>query len=216
VSFTIKPGEHVLVTGVSGAGKSTLVNLIPRFYDPDEGRICIDGMDLQRFTLHSLRRQVGVVFQDVFLFNDTVMQNVRYAAPDADDEAVREACRKAHAHEFIQAMPDGYMSVIGEGGVQLSQGEKRRLMIARAILKDPKILIMDEPLVSLDGETKGHALDGLAALIRDRTVLTITHYPEELPQADRRLDISEGKVTEASVEVTSAALGAPPARSSTD
>jgi ABC-type multidrug transport system fused ATPase/permease subunit len=128
------------------------------------------------------------------------MQNVLYAAPEAEDEEVREACRKAHAHEFIQTMPDGYQTIIGEGGIQLSQGEKRRLMIARAILKDPKILIMDEPLVSLDAETKAHALEGLAELIRDRTVLTITHYPEELPDIDRRLEVSEGEVTELPLE----------------
>lgn len=195
VSFTVEPGEHVLVTGPSGAGKSTCVNLIPRFYDPQKGRILIDGVDVKDFTLTSLRQQVGFVFQDCFLFNDTIMANIRYAWPQASDEDVIDAARKAYADEFVVKLPDGYLTMIGEGGVQLSQGEKRRLMIARAILKNPKILILDEPLVSLDPYARQRAIEGLSTLIKNRTVLTITHYPSELPYASKQLHVSDGRVT---------------------
>ncbi len=195
VSFTIQPEEHVLVTGPSGGGKSTCVSLIPRFYDPQEGRILIDGNDVRDFTLSSLRRQIGLVFQDCFLFNDSVMGNIRYAWPQASDEQVVAAAHKAYAHEFIDNLPKGYETLIGEGGVQLSAGQKRRLMIARVILKNPRILIMDEPLVSLDPKARDRTIEGLQSLMRDRTVLTITHYPEELPFADRQLYIAETSVS---------------------
>ncbi|MCK4301037.1 MAG: ABC transporter ATP-binding protein, partial [Planctomycetes bacterium] len=195
VSFSIEPGEHVLVTGPSGAGKTTCINLIPRFYDPQEGTVLVDGVDVRDFTLTSLRRQIGCVFQDCFLFNDTIEANVRYAKPEAGDEEVLEACLRAYAHDFIVKLPRGYFTVIGEGGVQLSQGEQRRLMIARAILKKPKILILDEPLVSLDADARERAIYGLSHLIGSRTVLTITHYPEELPHTDKVVYIADGKAT---------------------
>jgi len=195
VSFTLGPSEHVLITGPSGAGKSTLVNLIARFYDPREGDILIDGMDVRDFTLSALRRQIGFVFQDPFLFNDTVMANIRYAWPQATDEQVLQAARRAYAHEFIEDLPDGYDTAIGDGGIQLSAGQKRRLMIARAILKNPPILIMDEPLVSLDPQARERAVEGLGGLIRNRTVLTITHYPGELPYAGKQVYICDGKVS---------------------
>jgi ABC-type multidrug transport system fused ATPase/permease subunit len=195
VSFDIGPKEHVLITGPSGGGKSTCVNLIARFHDPEGGRILIDGVDVRDFTLTSLRRQIGFVFQDCFLFNDTVMANIRYAWPGASDEAVLEASRRSFAHEFIEKMPNGYDTVIGEGGVQLSAGQKRRMMIARAFLKNPKILILDEPLVSLDAEARKRALEGLASLIGSRTVLTITHYPAEVPRVTKQVHICDGKVT---------------------
>jgi ABC-type multidrug transport system fused ATPase/permease subunit len=195
VSFTIEPREHVLLTGPSGAGKTTCVNLIPRFYDPAQGRILIDGIDVRDFTLTSLRRQIGFVFQDGFLFNASIMANIRYAWPQASDEDVIEAARKAYAHDFIEKLPDSYMTLIGEGGVQLSQGEKRRLMIARAILKDPKILILDEPLVSLDLQAREGTMEGLSSLMGNRTVVTISHYPAELPYACKELHISDGGVT---------------------
>ncbi len=195
VSFTIEPNEHVLITGPSGGGKSTCVNLIARFYDPTEGSIHIDGVDLRDFTLASLRRQIGFVFQDCFLFNDTIMANIRYAWPEASNEAVIDASCNAGAHEFVQKLPEGYNTLIGEGGVQISAGQKRRLMIARAILKNPRILILDEPLVSLDHETRRRAIQGLATLIGTRTVLTITHYPAELPNVDKQMHIADGRAT---------------------
>ncbi|KPK57848.1 MAG: hypothetical protein AMK73_09725 [Planctomycetes bacterium SM23_32] len=195
VSFVIEPGEHVLVTGPSGSGKSTCINLIPRFYDPQRGAVLVDGVDVRDFTLTSLRQQIGFVFQECFLFNDTVMANIRYAWPQGEDEAIVEAARRAYAHEFIERLPQGYMTMIGEGGVQLSQGEQRRLMIARAILKNPRILIMDEPLVSLDRTARQRAIEGVSSLIGNRTVLTITHYPAELPYADKQIHVADGKVT---------------------
>ncbi len=195
ISFTVAPREHVLVLGASGSGKSTLVNLIPRFYDPTEGQILIDGTDLRDFTLNALRQQIGLVFQDCFLFNDTIMSNIRYAWPQATDEQVIEATQRAYAHEFIERLPDGYMTVVGEGGLQLSAGQKRRLMVARAILKNPKILIMDEPLISLDAESRERVIEGISSLIRNRTVLTITHYPDELPYAQKQAILRDGGVT---------------------
>jgi ABC-type multidrug transport system fused ATPase/permease subunit len=195
VSLVIEPGEHVLVTGPSGSGKSTCVNLIPRFFDPQQGTILIDGVDVRDFTLTSLRRQIGFVFQDCFLFNDTIMANIRYAWPQASEEAVIEAARRAYADEFIERLPNAYLTMIGEGGVQLSQGEKRRLMIARAILKNPRVLILDEPLVSLDPEARSRAIEGLSGLIGSRTVLTITHFPAELPFASKQVHVSDARVT---------------------
>lgn len=195
ISFTVAPKDHVLVLGASGAGKSTLVNLIPRFYDPTEGQILIDGTDLRDFTLNALRQQIGFVFQDCFLFNDTIMGNIRYAWPQASDEQVIEAAQRAYADEFIEKLPEGYMTVVGEDGLQLSAGQKRRLMVARAILKNPKILIMDEPLISLDPDSRGRVIDGISSLIRNRTVLTITHYPDELPYAHKQAILRDGRLT---------------------
>jgi subfamily B ATP-binding cassette protein MsbA len=195
VSFTVEGGEHVVVTGPSGSGKSTCVYLIPRFYDPQAGSILVDGVDVRDFTLTSLRRQIGFVLQDCFLFNDTVMANIRYAWPEASDEAVIEAARRSYAGEFIESLPQGYMTMIGEGGVQLSQGEKRRLMIARAILKNPRILIMDEALVSLDGDSRRRAMDGLGSLIKDRTVVTVTHYPSEVLHATKEIRLAGGSAS---------------------
>ncbi len=195
VSFVIEPGDHVLVTGPSGSGKSTCVNLIPRFFDPRHGTVLVDGVDVRDFTLTSLRRQIGFVFQDCFLFNDTIMANIRYAWPQASEEDVIEAARQAYADEFIERLPNAYMTMIGEGGVQLSQGEKRRLMIARVILKDPRVLILDEPLVSLDPQARKRAIEGLSSLIGSRTVLNITHFPAELPFASKQMHVSDGRVT---------------------
>jgi len=195
VSFTVEGGEHVVVTGPSGSGKSTCVYLIPRFYDPQAGSILVDGVDVRDFTLTSLRRQIGFVLQDCFLFNDTVMANIRYAWPEASDEAVIEAARRSYAGEFIERLSQGYMTMIGEGGVQLSQGEKRRLMIARAILKNPRILIMDEALVSLDGDSRRRAMDGLGSLIKDRTVVTVTHYPSEVLHATKEIRLAGGSAS---------------------
>jgi subfamily B ATP-binding cassette protein MsbA len=195
VSFTVEGGEHVVVTGPSGSGKSTCVYLIPRFYDPQAGSILVDGVDVRDFTLTSLRRQIGFVLQDCFLFNDTVMANIRYAWPEASDEAVIEAARRSYAGEFIEGLSQGYMTMIGEGGVQLSQGEKRRLMIARAILKNPRILIMDEALVSLDGDSRRRAMDGLGSLIKDRTVVTVTHYPSEVLHATKEIRLAGGSAS---------------------
>ena len=199
VSFEAREGEFVAIVGASGSGKSTLLHLVGLLDRPDKGRLALSGIDAG--TLSASRRNrircrdIGFVFQDCFLFNDTVMANIRYAAPGASDEAVMEASRRAYADEFIEKMPNGYMSVIGEGGTQLSQGEKRRLMIARVILKNPRILILDEPLVSLDADARQRAIEGLGTLMKDRTVLTITHYPAELPYADKQLHVSDGKVT---------------------
>jgi ABC-type bacteriocin/lantibiotic exporter with double-glycine peptidase domain len=194
VDFTVKAGEHVLITGQSGAGKSTLLNLIPRFYDCNEGQILIDGIDHRDLTLSSLRGQIGFVFQECFLFDMSVIENIRYARPEAPRAAVLEAARQAHAHEFIQNLPQGYETPIGEEGVQLSFGERQRIGIARAILKDPRIFILDEALGSLDPEARRAVSDELAELARNRTLLLVTHNPDLFPGINKKLVIEDRQV----------------------
>ena len=181
VNLRVEPGEHVLVTGPSGAGKTTLLNLIPRFYDPDSGRILIDGVDIKDFTLDALREQIGVVFQECFLFNSSILENIRYARPDATDDEVVEAAKRAYAHEFIRELPEGYYTSIGEGGIQLSGGERQRLAIARTILKEPAILILDEALGSLDPHAQQEVVKGVLELVRGKTLFTASH---DLPLFD--------------------------------
>ena len=187
VDFELQPGEHVLVTGPSGCGKSTLLNLIPRLYDCEEGEILIDGIDHRDFALSALRGQIGFVFQDCFLFNMSVMENIRYAQPDASDATVQQAATSAHAHEFIRELPKGYQTRIGEEGVQLSYGERQRIGIARAILKDPPIFIFDEAFGSLDRERRESIAEELRDFARDRTMLIVTHNPSLFPRIQKEL-----------------------------
>ncbi len=196
LNLYVQRGEVVAVVGPSGAGKSTLVNLIPRFFDPTNGRITIDGADLRDVEVSSLRRQIGTVTQETVLFNDTVRNNIAYGQPDVAKERVEAAARAALAHEFIERMPDGYNTVIGEKGFRLSGGERQRLAIARAILKNAPILILDEATSALDAESESLVQAALANLMTDRTVLVIAHRLSTVRRADRIVVIERGRIVE--------------------
>ncbi len=194
LDFTIEPGEHVLMTGPSGCGKSSLLNLIPRFYDCQSGRILIDGIDVRDFALASLRVQVGFVFQECFLFNTSVMDNIRYGRPEASYTELIQAAQQAHAHEFIGSMEDGYLTRIGGGGLHLSAGERQRIGIARALLKKPRVLILDEALVSLDQVVRDAVAQEILQIAQGRTMLIVTHNPALYVAADKELRFENGTV----------------------
>jgi subfamily B ATP-binding cassette protein MsbA len=196
INLTVKPGEVVAFVGPSGAGKSSLVNLIPRFFDVNEGRILIDGHDLRDVTLASLRQQIGKVTQEVVLFNDTVRNNIAYGQPDVPMSRVEEAARMALAHDFILNMPEGYNTKIGEKGVRLSGGERQRLAIARAILRNAPILILDEATSALDTESEQFVQAALANLMQGRTVFVIAHRLSTVRRATRIFVIESGRITE--------------------
>ncbi len=178
VTLSVKAGEVVALVGPSGAGKTTLVNLVPRFYDVSSGRLCIDGRDIREFQLASLRDKIGIVAQDTFLFNDTVANNIAYGRPDVPPEAIRTAAQTALAEEFIQQLPEGYQTLIGERGVKLSGGQRQRLAIARALLKNAPILILDEATSHLDTESEMLVQKALANLMAGRTVIVVAHRLE--------------------------------------
>jgi subfamily B ATP-binding cassette protein MsbA len=196
IDLDVKRGEVLALVGPSGAGKSSLVNLIPRFFDVNEGRILIDGHDLRDVTIDSLRRQIGKVTQEVVLFNDTVRNNIAYGQPDVAFAKVEEAARMALAHEFILRMPEGYDTVIGEKGVRLSGGERQRLAIARAILKGAPILILDEATSALDTESEAFVQAALANLMQGRTVFVIAHRLSTVRNATRIAVLEQGRITE--------------------
>ena len=196
INLTVQPGEVIAFVGPSGAGKSSLVNLIPRFFDVNEGRILIDGHDLRDVTIASLRAQIGKVTQETVLFNDTVRNNIAYGQPDVPMSRVEEAARMALAHEFILNMPDGYNTKIGEKGVRLSGGERQRLAIARAILKNAPILILDEATSALDVESEQYVQAALANLMKGRTVFVIAHRLSTVRKATRIAVIESGVITE--------------------
>ena len=196
ISLYVQRGEVVALVGPSGSGKSTLVNLIPRFFDPTDGSITIDGEDLRDVKVSSLRQLVGTVTQETVLFNDTVRNNIAYGQPDVLMERVHAAAKAALAHEFIEAMPDGYNTVIGEKGFRLSGGERQRLAIARAILKDAPILILDEATSALDAESESLVQAALANLVADRTVVVIAHRLSTVRRADRILVVERGRIVE--------------------
>jgi ATP-binding cassette subfamily B protein len=196
LSLYIRPGEFVALVGASGVGKSTLCALVPRFYEATEGAVRIDGVDVRDATLASLRRNVGVVQQDVYLFAGTVAENLRYGRPGATDAEVVEAARAANAHDFISALPNGYDTDIGQRGVKLSGGQKQRLTIARAFLKDPPILIFDEATSALDNESERAVQQALLRLAGGRTTLVIAHRLSTVRHADRILVLGEGGVVE--------------------
>jgi len=195
-SFDIAPGEMVGLVGKSGAGKSTIINLVCRFYDVDSGQITVDGHPIRKIELSDLRRQIGIVMQEPFLFNATIMDNIRYGTPDATFEDVVRAARAARAHEFILEKEDGYDTYIGEGGENLSVGEKQRIAVAQAILHDPAILILDEATSSVDSETEKAIQEAIANLVRDRTTIAIAHRLATLRNANRLIVIEDGKVAE--------------------
>ncbi len=186
----------VAIVGSSGAGKTTLVDLIPRFYDPQEGAIRIDGVDVRSVTLASLREQIGIVSQHTILFNDTVRNNIAYGMPDAPMEKVVEAARRANAHLFIERMPEGYDTVVGEQGLRLSGGERQRLAIARALLKDAPLLILDEATSALDTESEHVVQEALDALMRGRTTFVIAHRLSTVRNADVIFVVEDGRIVE--------------------
>jgi len=196
VNLKIKKGEIVAIVGKSGVGKTTLVDLIPRFYDPDKGAVLIDGIDLRALSLTSLRNLIGIVSQDIILFNDTVKNNIRFARPDASDEEVINAAKAAHAHEFIMEFPQGYDTVIGERGTRLSGGQAQRISIARAILKNPPILILDEATSSLDAHSEKAVRDALENLMKDKTVIVIAHRFSTIRKVSRIVVLDRGKIVE--------------------
>jgi ATP-binding cassette subfamily B protein len=186
----------VAIVGPSGAGKSTVSRILLRFYDVAGGRVTIDGRDIRDVTQKSLRAAMGVVPQDTVLFNDTILYNIRYGRPDASDEEVREAARMAQIDTFIQALPDGYDSMVGERGLKLSGGEKQRVAIARTILKGPPILILDEATSALDSHTEKEIQDALDLVAKDRTTLVIAHRLSTIVSADRILVLDAGRLAE--------------------
>ena len=183
--LTVPAGQSVALVGATGSGKTTVARLIPRFYDVDAGAVLVDGVDVQDLRLRKLRKAVGIVFEDTFLFSDTIASNIAFADPDASLESITRAARLAGAAEFIEALPDGYDTPIGERGFSLSGGQRQRLAIARAILADPRVLILDDATSSVD-PTKEHEIrDALTEVMRGRTTIVIAHRPATIALADR-------------------------------
>ncbi|MBM4466400.1 MAG: ABC transporter ATP-binding protein [Chloroflexi bacterium] len=196
VSFEMQPGQVVALVGPSGAGKTSIANLIPRFYDPVSGRVTVGGHDVREVRLASLRRQVSVVLQDTFLFNGTVRENIIYGQPDASEEEMIAAAKAAYAHEFIVSLPQGYDTEIGERGVKLSGGQKQRLALARAILTDPRILILDEATSSVDAEAEYLIQQALENVLEGRTALIIAHRLSTIRHADKIIALEDGRIVE--------------------
>ena len=196
VTFCIRPGETVALVGPSGAGKTSIANLICRFYDPIAGSVTLDGHDLRKVKLASLRRHLAVVLQDTFLFNTTVRENLHYGKPDATEEELIAAAKAAYAHDFIMELPNGYDTEIGERGVRLSGGQKQRLALARAILVNPRILILDEATSSVDAEAEYLIQQALESVLKGRTALVIAHRLSTIRNADRIIALEEGRIKE--------------------
>lgn len=196
INIEVQPGEYIALVGSSGAGKSTLCSLIPRFYEVSEGAVKIDGTDVRDFTMQSLRKNIGIVQQDVYLFAGSVMENIRYGRPDASEEEVIMAAKHANAHEFIMGLPDGYQTYIGQRGIKLSGGQKQRLSIARVFLKNPPILIFDEATSALDNESEKVVQDSLERLAANRTTFVIAHRLSTIRNAGRILVLTEEGIVE--------------------
>jgi len=196
LNLTVQAGQTIALVGRSGAGKTSFVNLVPRFYDPIEGRIAVDGRDIRDVTQASLREQIAIVLQDPFLFNGTVAKNIRYACPDATDEQLRAAAEAANACEFIDKLPDGYETEIGERGIKLSGGQKQRISIARALLADRRILILDEATSMIDTHSETLIQSALLHLMRGRTSFVIAHRLSTVRNADLILVLEEGRIVE--------------------
>ena len=196
VAFHVKPGQRVAILGATGAGKSTLLNLICRFYDPTQGKILIDGIDLRQLDLVDLRRNIGMVFQESFLFSNTVAANIAYGQPGATLEQVERAARIAAAHDFIVELPHGYDTVLGEGGLDLSGGQRQRLAIARAVLLDPAILLLDDPAAAIDPHTEHEILDAMQRAMLGRTTFVVAHRLSTLRQCDLVIVLESGRIAQ--------------------
>ncbi len=196
VDFTVAPGEVIAIAGATGSGKSALMSLIPRFYDPNEGRILLDGHDLRTLRLEDIRHNIGLVFQESFLFSNTIASNIAFGHPDASREQIVKAATIAAAHEFIEEMPDGYDSIISESGVNLSGGQRQRLAIARALLLEPAVLLLDDPTASVDPETEHEILEAIENAIQGRTTFIVAHRLSTLRRADRIIVLDHGRIVE--------------------
>ena len=196
IDLVARPGEVVALVGPSGAGKSTMVTLIPRFFDPIEGRLTLDGVDLRDLDPRALRKHVGVVPQETLLFSGTVKDNVRYGRPEASDDEVVAAAVAANADGFVRSFPDGYATMVGERGVKLSGGQRQRIAIARAVLKDPRILVLDEATSSLDSESEALVQSALERLMRGRTTFVIAHRLSTVHGADRIVVVDRGRIVQ--------------------
>lgn len=196
INFHIEAGKNIALVGPSGGGKTTICSLLPRFYDVNQGSVMIDGKDVRDLSLYSLRKAIGIVQQDVYLFTGTIKENIAYGKPKASDEEIIEAAKKANIHEFILSLPQGYDTFVGERGTRLSGGQKQRISIARVFLKDPKILILDEATSALDNESERHIQKSLEALAKNRTTVTIAHRLSTIQNADEIIVISENGLAE--------------------
>ena len=196
ISVDIKKGEIVTIIGPSGGGKTTLCHLIARFWDVDKGCVSLGGVDVKEYSMDSLMRNFSFVFQSVYLFQDTIANNIRFGQPDAPMEKVIEAAKKACCHDFIMALPDGYETIIGEGGASLSGGEKQRISIARAIMKDAPIIILDEATANVDPESEQELTAAIEALTKEKTILMIAHRLKTVRHADNILVIDGGKIVQ--------------------
>lgn len=196
ISFTIDPGTTCALTGKSGVGKSTLINLIPRFIVPDRGRIALDNIDISKINTQHLRSHIGIAFQDCFLFRTTVMENLKYANPEMSTEKTLELMKRIGIEDLIDELPNGYNTIVGKGGVRLSRGQKQKISLARAMLKDPQILIMDEATVSIDDEREEQIVSSILEIMKNRTVIMVTFDPRLMQKADFILEIKNGTIEE--------------------
>jgi ABC-type multidrug transport system fused ATPase/permease subunit len=194
VTLDVAAGRTIALIGQTGSGKTTLTALVPRFYDVTDGRVLVDGLDVREVTLRSLRREIGVISQDPFLFSATVRENITFGAPSLDEAEVERIARLAQAHEFVSQLPDGYDTVIGERGITLSGGQRQRLAIARALAVDPRILILDDATASVDATTEARIRVGLRTAMRGRTTLIIAHRLSTIALADEIVVLADGRI----------------------
>ncbi|MCX6955957.1 MAG: ATP-binding cassette domain-containing protein, partial [Verrucomicrobia bacterium] len=196
IDLTVKPGQCVAILGATGAGKSVLMSLIPRFFDPTAGRVLLDGIDARQLKLDDLRRNIGLVFQESFLFSNTVAANIAFGHPEATQAQIEKAARIAAAHDFIMALPKGYETVLGESGNTLSGGQRQRLAIARAVLLEPAILLLDDPTAAIDSETEHEIFEALDRAIAGRTTFIVAHRLSTLRRADFILVMEDGRIVQ--------------------